>query len=274
MAFELSVWSSFFVELSPEDAVLRLKQNGYDAMELSDEHGLMLLNRDEDVVKTGKAFKAFADNVGMKISQGHLWLYCKIVSMPDAAEILKKWIDLYEAIGIENMVLHGERMGLEEKTVDEVIDINVEKLRPVAEYVKDKQIYICLENLNGHGLNSADNLLTLIERLGSDRFAVTLDTGHLNLSKMSSQRDFILKAGKHLRAIHIADNEGLTDQHMMPFGRGNVDFFEVVKALKEIGYQGIFNYEIPGERHCPPAVQDMKLQYIRQTYAYLMENAK
>ena len=80
------------------------------------------------------------------------------------------------------------------------------------------------------------------------------------------------KAGHRLHALHIADNEGKTDQHMMPYGRGNVDFAEVVAALREVDYHGLFNLEIPGERLAPLPVLGYKLEYIRKCYKYLMEN--
>ena len=57
----------------------------------------------------------------------------------------------------------------------------------------------------------------------------------------------------------------------MPFGRGNVNFKEVIDCLKKINYQGLFNYEIPGERNCPLEVRAMKLKYIKETYNYLMK---
>ena len=77
-----------------------------------------------------------------------------------------------------------------------------------------------------------------------------------------------------MKALHIADNQGETDQHMMPFGKGKVDIEAVVRALKEIGYQNLFNFEIPGERKCPLAVRGYKLQYLKQVYDYLMKNSE
>ena len=47
MDAKLSVWSAYYVEMSPEDAVLELKKHGIVCSELSDEHGLMLLQRGE-----------------------------------------------------------------------------------------------------------------------------------------------------------------------------------------------------------------------------------
>ena len=61
----------------------------------------------------------------------------------------------------------------------------------------------------------------------------------------------------------MADNDGSADQHLMPYGRGTVPWVEVVEALKEIGYEGLFNFEVPGERRCPLPVRLAKLDYLR-----------
>jgi sugar phosphate isomerase/epimerase len=110
-----------------------------------------------------------------------------------------------------------------------------------------------------------------MRHLDPEHFGICLDTGHLNLCPDKDQRNFILKAGNHLKALHIADNQGETDQHMMPFGRGNVDFIEVVRALHEIHYKGLFNLEIPGENHKPDDILGYKLEYICKCYDYLMK---
>lgn len=270
MAMELSVWSSYYLELTPEEAIARFKQNGINAVELSDEHGLALIERSENVQQTGRAFGEYARSIGMQITQGHLWLKCRIVSNPEAVAIVKQWIDLYEAIGIKNMVLHADVYNMEDKSIEEIHDANVEKFREIAAYIEGRDIHICIENLFRRGMDHIDQLLSIISRVSSSHLAVTLDTGHLNMVRTTSQRDFILTAGDKLRAIHIADNEGAADQHLMPFGRGTVDFVEVVRALREVGYQGVFNYEIPGENHCPLPVRDMKLKFIIDGYNYLM----
>jgi len=271
----LSVWSSYYVELTPEDAVKRFINNGIYCSELSDEHGLMLLNRGEDAVETGKTFSAFLKENNFEMPQGHLYLRVKICSDEKAIEALYRWIDLYEAIGIKNMVLHCDNMIDTDLDKEQRTMKNIEALRVLAEYIKDKDITVCLENLRPHTPTqseivdrNADDLLYIIERIGSDRFGICLDTGHLNLTD-KNQREFIFKAGKKLKALHIANNEGETDQHMMPFSRGNVDFIDVMKALKEIGYKGLFNLEIPGERRAPLEVLDLKLHYIKEVYDYL-----
>ena len=272
---KLSIWSSYYAELSAEDAVKRLIENGIYCSELSDEHGLELLNRSPDVLGTAKKFAAFLAENNFEMPQGHLFLRVKLCTDEAAVETLCRWIDLYEAIGIKNMVLHCDNMvdsglGKEERT-----EKNIEKLKMLAQYVKDKDVTICLENLRPHSPDdpelidrNADDLNGIIDAVGSDRFGICLDTGHLHLTD-KDQREFILKAGKRLKALHIANNEGVTDQHMMPYSRGTVDFVQVVKTLKEIGYDGLFNLEIPGERRAPVEVRDYKISYIKKVFDYL-----
>ena len=265
---KLSIWSSYYMELKIEDAVQRFIDNGIYCSELSDEHGLELLERSEDIFETARKFKTFLDEKNFEMSQGHLWLKIALCSDETAVENLFRWIDLYEAIGVKNMVLHCDVLNKSGLPQPERLDKNVEKLRELAEYVRNKDITICLENLS-ITTQSADDLLYIIDRVGSNRFGICLDTGHLNLT-LKNQRDFILKAGDRLKALHIADNEGQVDQHMMPFARGNIDFEEVVKALKEIGYIGLFNLEIPGERRIPLELRDAKIGYIKTCFDYLM----
>ena len=272
---KLSIWSSYYAELSAEDAVKRLIENGIYCSELSDEHGLELLNRSPDVLGSAKKFAAFLAENNFEMPQGHLFLRVKLCTDEAAVETLCRWIDLYEAIGIKNLVLHCDNMvdsglGKEERT-----EKNIEKLKELAQYVKDKDVTICLENLRPHSPDdpelidrNADDLNGIIDAVGSDRFGICLDTGHLHLTD-KDQREFILKAGKRLKALHIANNEGVTDQHMMPYSRGTVDFVQVVKTLKEIGYDGLFNLEIPGERRAPVEVRDYKIGYIKKVFDYL-----
>ncbi len=274
MSMELSVWSSYYMELSPEDAVRELLKHGYTHMELSDEHAAVLLERDEPKV-VGREFGEFCKKLGMTVSQGHLYLKVRLCNESEpAVEILKNWLDMFIAIGIKNAVLHCDSMAnAPELSKNEKMEKNACALKQLTEYLKGTELSICLENLRGCN-RDADEILWYIEKLGSENLAVCLDTGHLNLTN-GDQVEFIKKVGSHLKALHIADNEGERDQHMMPFGRGNIDFFSVVAALKNIGYKGLFNLEIPGESHGKPTeLKGYKLDYIRKMYDYLMNGER
>jgi len=269
MNTKLSVWTAYYIFKSPEDAVLELKKHGSQAAELSDEHGAMLLERG-DPKEVGAAYKRFLEEQQFTMTQGHLWLSCKICSDEQAVYKMMQWLDLFDAIGIRNAVLHLDGMAGSGISKEERYQRNLEKLLMLQEhiYAERLQICVCIENLGGI-VTGIDEINSYIDRLDEKHFGICLDTGHLNLHD-KDQRNFILKAGKRLKALHIADNEGERDQHMMPYGRGNIEFDEVVKALREVDYQGLFNLEIPGENHRPDPILGYKLEYIVKCYEYLM----
>ena len=265
-----SIWSSFDIDLSPEDMVLELERRGMTVCELSDEHASMLLEREGDPAKIGKAFGTFAAEHGVTFPQGHLWLFVRLCDQEqDAVGILTRWIKLFSGIGIRNAVLHCDGHSFPEGTDREtILASNAAVLKQLAPVAEQYGVRICLENLI-HDFNDAETLLDLIARVASPAFGICLDTGHLNITCPGTQEHFILTAGDKLHAIHIADNEGKRDQHMMPFGKGTVDFASVMKGLSEIGYQDLFNYEIPGERRAPLSVRRAKTAFLKEVTEYL-----
>jgi sugar phosphate isomerase/epimerase len=267
-----SVWSSYFVDLSPEEMVKVFSENGWTDSELSDEHGAALLQRGPGE-KIGKEFGKFAADHGFRFTQGHLWLRCDIAceKQGEAVSALKDWLDLFHGIGIEAAVLHpgGHERLAAGADPSEVAEIRVKALRELSGHIKGTNMTICLENLV-RVAPTCDELLEVINAADCPNIGICLDTGHLNINR-GDQAEFIRKADSYLKALHIADNEGKSDQHMMPYGRGNVDWESTMHALKENHYSGLFNMEIPGERLCPMPIRLAKLEYVKFMADYMME---
>jgi len=265
-----SIWSAYDVDLSPEDMVLAMEERGLTVCELSDEHGAALLERPGDPFEVGKAFGDFAAVHGLSFPQGHLWLKVRLCSPEiDSVKVLKDWLRLFAGIGVKNAVLHLDQTSFPAgMSAVEIYEANIQKLRPLAALASELGVIICLENLGGIYAD-IESLLYIINRVHSPALGVCLDTGHLNIYGHTSQKAFILKAGERLHALHLADNEGKTDQHMMPFGKGNVDFTDVMDGLWAIGYHDLFNYEIPGERRMPMPLRKAKAAYLQEVTDYL-----
>lgn len=256
----LSMWTSYFMDLSPDEMVKQFAEKGWYELELSDEHGKTLLERGEPT-STGREFRRFAGDLGVSFPQGHLWLTSNIAAdnQREVLDRLKRWLDLFAAIGVKAAVLHpGRNVGC---TAQELLERRVKALHELIEHIRGTDVTICLENIVSSA-PEAEDLLEILEHVQRDRLAICLDTGHLNLSS-KKQKDFILKVGRHLKALHIADNDGSSDQHLMPYGRGNVPWDEVAEGLKAVDYRGLWNLEIPGERRCPLSIRLAKLDYIR-----------
>ena len=269
MNAHFSIWSQYYNAKEPEDAFLEFKRDGLQYVELSHEHSAAILSRSSDHVAEGRKFAEFLKGIGISVPQGHLAFptaFCR--SEEFTAELIRE-IELFEAIGIRNAVLHCDYMSGVEISYDDRVELNIIKLRELVERISHVDITLCLENLCPH-MRGIDEILYIIDRVGSDKLGICLDTGHLNLNT-DKQRDFIIKAGKYLKALHIQDNDGSGDQHIMPFGRGRINFFEVVDALREINYDGLFNYEIPGESSAPYEILHKKVAYLKDCYEYLMK---
>ena len=75
-----------------------------------------------------------------------------------------------------------------------------------------------------------------------------------------------------LKALHIDDNNGTADQHRLPY-RGTVDWQDVMSALAEVGYDRLFNMEIPGESGGSLEEVTEKLKRIRKLCGELLAMA-
>ena len=266
-----SVWSSYYIRFSPEDALCNFKAHGFNCCELSCEHSEVLLERGEPSI-VGKEFGDFARELGVEVSQGHLFFYGIKICNPADREKIKKQLDLFLAIGIKSAVLHCDPLANEngiKAPVPIAREENIKAIADLLDYVKGTDLVICLENLiTSPAVNTVDGLMYFIEHFNSDNLGICLDTGHLNINDRD-QVAFIRRAGKHIRALHLADNEGKSDQHIMPFGRGSVDFVAVIREMKSLGYKGLYNLEIPGEHWGPTEIISYKLDYLKKVMDYL-----
>ena len=106
-------------------------------------------------------------------------------------------------------------------------------------------------------------MLRLVNSVSGSELGLCLDTGHLNMAG-GNCADFVRKAGKKLKALHITDSIRERDDHIFPHGAGTIDWKEFMKALREVGYEGLFNFEVPRENRCPMKIRLAKLDYARR----------
>lgn len=264
-----AIWTGYYKTLSPEEAIPALVKGGFTYGELSMEHGDMLMERSTNYEKTGRTFKAFLDDQGFNAPQGHL-NFVKDLVTPSFQDTLKKEITMFQAMGIKNAVIHLNGADGEEQDLRR--EKNLKALEILREFVRDTDFTLCIENLNSiHTVRTADAIMGIINELGSDNLGICLDTGHLHRGKHlgyfeQTQGEFIRTAGKHLKALHINSNNGLSDQHMGPYAISrSLDYNDVLCALQDIDFNGIFNLEIDGEvpNGIPRSVMELKLVYLK-----------
>jgi protein FrlC len=90
-------------------------------------------------------------------------------------------------------------------------------------------------------LTVADGL-RMIREIDSGRLGVCLDTGHAYINGEDLAQLVGLLGGVPLH-IHIDDNKGDSDAHLIP-GEGSIDYAPFVRALRETHYRGFVSVEL------------------------------
>ena len=237
------------------------------------DHVAQLLERGDPQIQ-GRLVKAYTDSLGFSIPQGHL-SFRPALTHPDSLDRLKRELDLFLAMGVENAVIHFN--GNEDLPEQVRVEQRLSVLSQLKAYVKGTNVYLCLENLGSvPETHTVERVNGIIDTVGEENMGICLDTGHLHLvngrnEAKQSQEAFIRGAGKRLRAMHITNNNGKNDVHQMPFSaRTGVNWQEVVRTLRETDYRGLFNLEILGEREAPMPIRWAKLEFIKKMTDYML----
>jgi len=123
---------------------------------------------------------------------------------------------------------------------------SLEELLPAAERLG---IVIAIENI-WFPTSTPEKLIAIVKHFNSDNLGLCYDAGHANL--MAKDRgaetsgpirawerfgpipydpEILEKMLPHVTTCHLQDNNGLTDEHLLP-GRGNVDWAHIIPLLK------------------------------------------
>jgi protein FrlC len=121
----------------------------------------------------------------------------------------------------------------------------VERMKELAAYAESKGLFIAVENEpDGGGMTNADQLLKLIEHVGSNAVRVNFDSGNCNLAAEDVVAT-VRKLGRLITHTHVKDSiycEGLLGKGpegkwiTPPLGEGTVDWKGYLLELKKIGY--------------------------------------
>ena len=150
-----------------------------------------------------------------------------------------------EALGVEWMVVHPysvSRHGGDDYRRSYAY--NVEYWKRWGDFYAQHHVGMAIENMNRatqYG-SCAEELLELIDAVDNPAVQICIDTGHANMVGLDVPA-MIRQVGTHLKATHINDNHGKTDEHFAPYN-GTIPWKETVQALRDIGYQECFAFEI------------------------------
>lgn len=125
--------------------------------------------------------------------------------------------------------------------------------RRVTDHAERCGVQLAFEPEPGMLIETLEQYGRLAEQVGSPRFGLTIDIGHVQCVEDGSIADHLRRWAKPLCNVHIEDMRRGVHEHLR-FGEGEIDFPPVMAALREIGYTDCVNVELSRHSHMAPEV--------------------
>ncbi len=200
--------------------------------------------------------------------------------------ILQKYIVCCDSINCRNLIVHPFFYAHEHRLpVEEEFAFNMECYSRLIPTAREHGVTICLENLFsthkgktycsccGDPAEACRYVDELNRIAGAECFAFCLDTGHTLLTGQEILRAMRI-LGKRIHALHVHDNNGVTDLHTAPY-LGVLDWDRFVRGLAEIGFDRTLCFEtFNAWASVDPSLRKIMLQYICQAGRTFDERAE
>jgi len=134
----------------------------------------------------------------------------------------------------------------------------------VVEHAVRAGVVLGMEPEPGMLLEDVDGWRRLHRELGEPpALGITLDVGHLRCLEDRTPPECVRLVGPHITNVQIDDMRRGVHEHL-EFGTGEVDVPPVLRALREVGYDGLVAVELPRHSHAAPDVARRSLAFLRE----------
>ncbi len=192
--------------------------------------------------------KKLGDGLGIKYVQAH----CPNVNPLDfengwelAVAVTFRSIEVCKILGIPTAVFHtGWKDGLSK---EEYFKENMRFVSRILPALEATGVTLCIENSTRANMGekyyffTGEDMLAFFRYVTHPLLKACWDTGHANVEGQQ-YGDIAVLGSENLKALHINDNRGTGDEHIMPY-LGTMCTDEVMHALLDVGYNGYFTFE-------------------------------
>lgn len=219
-----------------------IRDSGFREIEICSFPAHLDYHNEEDVKRAGEMIRAldlrpisfhapFADRIDITSPNDQIReaAVAELITACRAAALL----------GAENIVLHPgperERRPLQEEFLQRMRHAAV-SLNRVAAHCCESGVQLLLENMVPHLLfGQTSDMMFLLGEINTCTVGTCLDTGHAHLS--GDLGGVFHKLSGHLKMVHINDNHGDWDAHLIP-GEGSIDWSWVIGELRHHHFNG------------------------------------
>lgn len=226
-----------------------------------------------------------AAKLGVTFGQCHAYFYPFLdASMSEEQKayhksLQQRSLNCCKRIGAHTCVLHPETSYEGVDIVRNSLCANKEYFKPLIEQMEVWGMRLAVENMCDYGIAPKrkfcaypEELVSFVKSFGSDRIGICWDFEHADIMGQN-QREALHYIGPLLFATHVSDTYSKTDNtlmHVLPM-TGTIRWEEVMRALREIDYQGDFCYEVHNYlNRLPDAVIPTALKLAYEIGEYLI----
>ena len=244
---------------------------------------------DEYFWNTAQEIKAASLKYGIELAQCHAPMPSYISGATEEGNALLrnymiKSIQFCGFLGIPKIVIHPCFDGsyrFPKLTKQDEIELNFDFYCSLIPALKANDVLCCLENMFCQDwkskkiytaicsdMNEAAYYIDGLNRIAEKEcFGFCLDIGHLLVLGLDSKTS-METLGDRVKALHIHDNDGFDDLHLVPYAGLN-DWEKFLKGLLAIDYTGDLNFEAPGSlNQVPPALIPSMLRHTAEIGKY------
>ena len=158
-----------------------------------------------------------------------------------------------EACGIlqiPTVVMHTSFSPVHQYPMDQkaYFEYNRKFLLELLEIAAKYNFTLCIENTSAKNMGSCyfprtpEEMNDFLTFMDHPNLGCCWDTGHAVMENRFDQYSDLMELGTNLKAVHIHDNNALSDQHLPPYC-GKLEIDRVVEALKDLNFPGYFTFE-------------------------------
>ena len=227
--FKKNMFLDYGYKSSSEEKMKLIKKYGFDGIFLHANSSF------EENVELAKKYDLHIETIHLPFQNvcNNVWL--DDVSGEEYVDLIIEWINKASNNSIDKVIFHLSQSD----TPPQMNELGFKRIKKMLDVAKEKNVFIAFENLR-----NLEYLEETMYRFGLDDNAICcFDVGHANcFSKNIKTYDFPRYKGL-IKCLHIHDNNGERDQHLIPF-EGSIDYQEVFVKLKAIGYNGELTLEV------------------------------
>jgi len=139
----------------------------------------------------------------------------------------------------------------------------VDGVRTYCERVAPLGIQVAFEPEPGMLVESLAHWEALRDAVSAPNFGLALDVGHVPCTESITAGDAIRRYGQWIRTVHLDDTRNGVHEHLQ-IGDGDLDWPDIGRALREVGFEGIASVELSRHSHAAPVAARQAFERLKR----------